>query len=187
MPLLPGKEALHQRQVSTPTALLFPAPVGTVPISTVGVYCESIKDVHQSSSPIPIFSPKDECLLLKKKGHYSCASLEGVASVTIFSKPNQEPPYCLGLIFEYTNGTKQALGQCGIGYFHEQRFVSPSHILHKSTISSHHNNTWRGILVDFTTPAHPVTEYIEMESHMMTGNVEFWFRNRDTVLSFDDE
>lgn len=102
----------------------------------MGADNDDTTDPQSKAIGVRMYAQPAERLLPHDIGHFLSASLEEVSSVTVFYDLLHS--YCKGILLCYTAGTQQALGQCAIGIFPEQRTVSPQ-IMHYQDCESKRN------------------------------------------------
>ncbi len=115
------------------------------------------------------------CPITEDDAYYSAASLENVSSARLFYSATA--CHCRGILFEYCNGGRQAVGQCGLGIFPTKLFLSPL-VLYYRPIELEYG---AGVLVDFGTQATGDTDWTGWMSEKMSGTITFWF-NCDSVV-----
>ncbi|KAL7938023.1 hypothetical protein V8C35DRAFT_290610 [Trichoderma chlorosporum] len=121
---------------------------------------------------------------------FSSASLEGVLHAHVFSDTLRN--VCKGILFEYDNGSKRAVGQCRLGWDRVQSWRGPLSMFYARTSHEQpdpeneyrvirHNN----VLVSFDSESYHVSEEDgtrEENFHPMKGCLNFWFRVDDVEM-----
>ncbi|KAI5455711.1 hypothetical protein BGZ63DRAFT_136285 [Mariannaea sp. PMI_226] len=115
---------------------------------------------------------------------YSSAPLEGILRSRIYY---DEYGFCQGIILDYLNGTKRALGQCRVGLDLFEDCERPSFVCHRLTTYCEANSVkaLRAVLVKFSTRAkHEGSNSCvdDLACSLLKGNLRFWFDARQAHL-----
>lgn len=115
---------------------------------------------------------------------FSSASLENVIQAAVFYDGTTR--HCKGIIIDYCNGTRRALGQCRLGLDRVQRCNHPSHLFYAPT--TYHDVSGHELLavnVAFATEF----EYEQRAANTlhwvdckMEGILHFWFTGKQAEL-----
>ncbi|UKZ60298.1 uncharacterized protein TrAtP1_001578 [Trichoderma atroviride] len=127
------------------------------------------------------------------KAYYSSASLEGILDVHVFTVGWKK--LCKGILIEYENGSKRALGQCRLGVDDVQSWHRPlsMHCVpvdYERNVNDLINETRksRSAQVTFDCESSHVTEdgSLEENHHELKGRLNFWFTLNEVFLQFVD-
>lgn len=119
--------------------------------------------------------------ILERGQYFSCAKLDSVHTATVFfSGPSSD--LCTGVMFQYKNGGRRAVGQCGPDSDGSKEYTDPSFICVEKTTSI------RGY--DVTTDQSKITFFGPHDCHKeadarccrkMAGSLlYFWFSSEST-------
>lgn len=131
---------------------------------------------------IPFWTPGPSTFMPHTLGYYSTASLENLISITVFRFTRNN--FCRGMIFEYGNGAKQAVGQCRVGVDPARTYQRPAKLcIHSITelqlslkaIESH-------TMVDITGQDHDCGHIGRWECYKIGGRLEMWFNRRESDI-----
>jgi hypothetical protein len=84
----------------------------------------------------------------------------------------------MGILFIYSDGTHQAVGQCGLGFFPEETIQSPLVLYHRSENVTHGT----AVKVKFATKATQTLDWSGWEDDQMVGNITFLYNQLSIVL-----
>jgi hypothetical protein len=103
-------------------------------ITSIGIYnasteVEKTEDGLYSAKDLPPAEPstcpiRSSSSLIGNGVFYAHASLNNVYRVRIFQ--DEDSSLCKGLLFEYDDGSQQAVGQCKFGLLQEKEIAFPS-------------------------------------------------------------
>lgn len=175
-----------------PSSIVIADPPYATPVDRIGVYSASGGCVAKD---FPRLQPLS-CPLLRDDHirfndfdvYYSSASLNLVRSARVFY--DEEQLYCIGILFEYNDGSQQTVGQCKLGLSAEKRVVFPSMLYHRSGVLP--NNSGVGgpirpaVLVEFLREPEEDLDWTEWTANKMSGVITFWFTYNSTVLIIDE-
>ncbi|UKZ73888.1 hypothetical protein TrVFT333_001542 [Trichoderma virens FT-333] len=120
---------------------------------------------------------------------FSSASLEGVSSVRVFSDKRRS--LCKGILFEYENGSKRAVGQCRLGWDHVHYWRKPLSMFYGSATyqftdpnTPYHTIRHKSVQVRFDSESDHVAEDGTRDENYypMKGCLNFWFRINDVEI-----
>lgn len=124
---------------------------------------------------------------------FSSASLEGILNVHVFTVSQNK--FCKGILIEYENGSKRALGQCRLGLDQVQSWHRPLS-MHYMPVEYERNvgdlvnetRTSKGAHVTFDCESSRISEDGSMEEnyYALKGRLNFWFTYHDVELLFVD-
>jgi hypothetical protein len=130
---------------------------------------------------------------LLPKAFFSSASLEGILNVHVFTVSWKK--LCKGILIEYENGSKRALGQCRLGLDDVQSWHKPLS-MHYVPADYDRNvcdlinesRTSRSAQVTFDSESSHVTEHgsLEENHYELKGRLNFWFTFHEVELQFVD-
>ncbi|POR32421.1 Uncharacterized protein TPAR_07376 [Tolypocladium paradoxum] len=172
-----GRHRTSFSVIKQPLTLIHDKPDG-LPISFVGAYSEDeghrLQDTNLSHerSPSTAITPS-----------FSSASLERASRIQIFYI--SETAICRGIIIQYEDGLRRALGQCRLGIDPVQEFAMPTHLCFSNATfrQPRMDEELRGVSVVSTTAKRihdhkgPCWTCCEM-----TGFLNFYFENGATKL-----
>ncbi|KAH8129422.1 hypothetical protein LI328DRAFT_163056 [Trichoderma asperelloides] len=120
----------------------------------------------------------------------SSASLENVLSISIFT--DKLTKLCKGIMIEYNNGLKRALGQCRLGMDSVHRYQNPSSISYASTYQptcGKHKLSCKGVHVVFDSQNQLNVQDRELiwEHYEMRGQLYFWFTTHEVYLKVSQD
>lgn len=119
---------------------------------------------------------------------HSCASLENVEQVCLFFDQRGSDPdkCCVGILFTYSSGWQEALGQCRMGVSQTAKVEHPS-ALHWKEVNLADGIS--GVMVHVTSAdmAIDVPDQDQWQSTRMIGMVTWWFNCGTTILSIEAE
>lgn len=113
-----------------------------LPISFVGAYSEAgeyrLLNTNLPRERLPSTTIDFSC---------ASASLDRVSKIQIFYVPGTL--FCRGIIFQYDDGLRRALGQCRVGIDEIQVYARPSHIcfIHTTYRQPHMDTEFQGVKV----------------------------------------
>ncbi|KAK1245515.1 hypothetical protein MKX08_005144 [Trichoderma sp. CBMAI-0020] len=123
--------------------------------------------------------------------HYKCnsfAPLERVVKAHVFTDNKSDK--CRGILLEYENGIKRALGQCRLGLYPVRCYEYPTRLCSTSVKSIRNKYGWpdKGIRVTFGSEAGMSTEEdaTKWEIFPMKGILQFSYCGLSTVLEVHD-
>lgn len=148
-----------------------------MPVSTIGVYCAKSKDGH-TTKDFPRLEPL-RCPLREDDVYHSCASLNNVKYARVFY--DGEACHCKGILFQYDDGSQQAVGQCRLNVSWEKKVVSPSMLYHQPVKLQY----GLGVMVDFAAEPPGDSDWTGWVSDRMSGMITFWFSCDSAVLVVD--
>lgn len=123
-----------------------------------------------------------ECQLVGKDIIYhSSASLNNVKCASVFLATEDGP--CTGILFEYCNGSKQAVGQCAPYVWLERRFNIPLWFYYRSV----QGTFGLGVLASFAAAPLRDEDCIGFLRERMEGTVTFWTGWNSAVLVVDND
>ncbi|KAK1252819.1 hypothetical protein MKX08_004006 [Trichoderma sp. CBMAI-0020] len=127
------------------------------------------------------------------KAFFSSASLEGILDVHVFTVSWRK--LCKGILIEYENGSKRALGQCRLGLDDVQSWHRPLS-MHYVPVEYERNvsdlvretRTSKSAQVTFDCESGHVTEdgSLEENYYELKGRLNFWFSYTEVLLQFVD-
>lgn len=129
-----------------------------------------------------------DCPTQRDSIYYSHASLENVDSVQCFYDScieEQPTQWCTGILLEYSNKYRAALGQCRIGASQSIRVTAPTEMHVKRIVD---RSGLSGVRVRFTGPETSEQldksgwEYMEMK-----GEIMWWFDHGMVEISYSQE
>jgi hypothetical protein len=124
---------------------------------------------------------------------YSSASLEGILNVDVFT--NEYKSICRGILIEYEDGSKRALGQCRLGLDTVQSWHKPLSFFYVATAYERNVPSLvreyeesRCVKVAFDSESSHISEdgSLEANYYEMKGYINFWFTQHDTELRIVD-
>ncbi|PON29443.1 hypothetical protein TGAM01_v201692 [Trichoderma gamsii] len=130
---------------------------------------------------------------LLPKAFFSSAPLEGILNAHVFTVGWKK--LCKGILIEYENGSKRALGQCRLGLDEVQSWHKPlsMHYVPEEygrTVGDliNESRTSRSAQVAFDCESSHVTEdgSLEENYHELKGCLNFWFTYHEVELQFVD-
>jgi hypothetical protein len=164
-----------------PTTLLYEEPECGKPISTIGVYCAD-SDSNKARAGDFLYPPPPKCPLVDKDiVYHSSTSLENVKCARVFLVTEDGP--CTGILFEYDNGTQQAVGQCAPFVWPERRFHRPLWFYHRPV----QGTFGLGILVSFALAPLRDEDCPGFSCERMAGTVTFWTGWKSIALVVDND
>ncbi|KAL7895785.1 hypothetical protein HDV63DRAFT_401081 [Trichoderma sp. SZMC 28014] len=116
-----------------------------------------------------------------RSASYSSAPLSNVIRAQVFSDRRLSDPVCRGILLEYRDGSKRALGQCKLGVDRSEECMNPAQLCYTSVVMNHANNVKVEV---FNGSSHPAHEETGWTCCFMTGVLEFWFSERDVKLNW---
>ncbi|KAI9730329.1 MAG: hypothetical protein M1818_008232 [Claussenomyces sp. TS43310] len=174
-------DALSDAQVDQ---LIFNDPDAGSPILCFGVYPKR----HAMAMDPPRQAPEPFIPIADEHFYRSYASLENVHSVQLFFEEKHFEEIdklgreCSGILLTYSNGDREALGQCRISCLSSIEIEQPSAIHWKEPQAG-----VAGMCLWFSTQSSqfdPLTE-TGWQSREMVGVVKWWFNHRNAMLSFE--
>lgn len=135
---------------------------------------------------------------LLHKAFFSSASLEGILNVHVFTESvftESWQKLCKGILIEYENGSRRALGQCRLGLDEVQSWYKPLSMhcvpaVYGRTVGDliNESRTSRSAHVTFDCESSHVTEdgSLEENYYEMKGRLNFWFTIHEVELQFVD-
>lgn len=141
---------------------------------------------------ISSLDPVDVTPSLPPKAFFSSAPLEGILNVHVFTVWGG---FCKGILIEYENGSKRALGQCRLGLDRVQSWHKPLSMRYvPGEYQRNDSDTVRETLmaksaqVTFGCKSSHVTEdgSLEKNYYELKGRLDFWFTLHDVELQFVD-
>ncbi|KAH8801743.1 hypothetical protein F5884DRAFT_526306 [Xylogone sp. PMI_703] len=178
-----------------PVTLIYSDPGSTTPvhswlskeITTIGVHY-SRSEVTQTTQDFLSMQPPI-CPTWGEK-YYFRASLDNVSSARVFFDESyaEDESFCKGIIFQYEDGSQQAVGECRVNVSGERTFASPSRLYHKTVPYASYGLC--GLTLEFgSESSHDDTTRRDdgWMSHGMEGMMTFWVTMGRSVLLFDDE
>lgn len=130
---------------------------------------------------------------LLPKAFFSSASLEGILNVHVFHIEWRK--LCKGILIEYENGSRRALGQCRLGLDEVQSWHKPlsMHYVpaeYERNVNDRINETRtsKNAQVTFDCENSHVTEdgSLEENYYALKGRLNFWFTFHEVELQFVD-
>jgi hypothetical protein len=119
---------------------------------------------------------------------HSCASLENVEQVCLFFDQRGSDPdkCCVGILFTYSSGLQEALGQCRMGLSPTAKVENPS-TLHWKEVNL--TDGAFGVMVHVTSAnmATDILDQDQWQSTRMMGMITRWFNSATTILSIEAE
>jgi len=136
---------------------------------------------------------------------YARASLDNVYRVRIFQ--DKYSSQCRGLLFEYDDGSQQAVGLCRFKVFEEKVIAFPSRLFHQPVEPDHfhrfateknphggsakwinfRNKYYSGVRVEFATEKDPSAERAGWTTERMAGMLTFWFSMNSSAVVVESE
>lgn len=115
----------------------------------------------------------------------SSASLENILHIQVFTDTSTK--LCKGIMIEYNNGLKRALGQCRLGMDSVQSYKKPSNLSYASTYQpacGKHKISCKGVHVTFNSQNQLPLQDGELiwEHYEMRGQLYFWFTTHEVYL-----
>lgn len=130
---------------------------------------------------------------LLPKAFFSSASLEGILNVHVFTVSWKK--LCKGILIEYENGSKRAMGQCRLGLDEVQSWHKPLG-MHSVPAEYERNvcdlinesRTSKSAQITFDSESSHVTEdgSLEENYYELKGRLNFWFTFHEVELQFVD-
>ncbi|KAI0896563.1 hypothetical protein F4806DRAFT_431498 [Annulohypoxylon nitens] len=120
--------------------------------------------------------------------YYSSASLRNVNHVLVFNNPYTG--FCRGILLDYENGAKRALGQCRVGIDSATAYSRPTHFcFRREAYSPSESGYWiRTISFECTDKGDHHHEDEDWICHSTPYEVDFWFDSEDVNISiYTDE
>ncbi|PTB60980.1 hypothetical protein M431DRAFT_71299, partial [Trichoderma harzianum CBS 226.95] len=111
---------------------------------------------------------------------FSSASLENVLTVFVFTDDSTK--LCKGIMIEYSNGLKRALGQCRLGLDSVQKYNRPLKFSYATTKYSWKRHKSVYVSFDLENDLHLRDKKLSWKHYEMRGQLSFWFRANDIVL-----
>lgn len=120
----------------------------------------------------------------------SYAPLERVVKAHVFT--DNEADRCRGILLEYEDGTKRALGQCRLGFDLVRCYENPTTFCYLPVEPIYKENRGyqdKGIQVTFDSETGPFAEQdtAKWEIYPMKGTLQFAFHNLETIVKIHDE
>jgi hypothetical protein len=112
---------------------------------------------------------------------YSSAPLSNVIRAQVFFFETGRASACQGIVLEYRDGSKRALGQCRLGIDVSEECADPTQLCYN-------NLSKNTVLVKFYSngSAHPRHEESGWTCCSMRGVLEFWYSERDAELNWKE-
>jgi hypothetical protein len=114
-----------------------------------------------------------------RSASYSSAPLSNVIRAQIFYKSGRVSA-CRGILLEYRDGSKRALGQCKLGVDPSKECMDPTQLCYNNL----RKNTVQVKISNGTS--HPRHEETGWTCCSMRGVLEFWFSERDEELNWKE-
>lgn len=130
---------------------------------------------------------------LLPKAFFSSAPLEGILNVHVFTVTWKKR--CMGILIEYENGSKRALGQCRLGLDEVESWHKPlsMHYVredYERNVCDFINETRKskGVHVTFDSESSHISEdgSLEENYYELKGRLDFWFTCHEAELQFVD-
>lgn len=168
--------------VCKPTAILFAEPsCSGVPVN-LGAYSPEPPDADEP----PQWSESRQLTqhIIGRVTYFSSAPLAKISRTHVFEN---ETGLCRGMLFEYTDGTLRAVGQCRLGVDHRTTYKAPSVICSRRISTTQDLTGWilfdAGVKVVLGSCAGPISHPPgEWDCRPFSGTLEFWFSESSTVL-----
>ncbi|KAL7796906.1 hypothetical protein V8C43DRAFT_329315 [Trichoderma afarasin] len=118
--------------------------------------------------------------------YFSSASLENVLDVFVFT--DYSTKLCKGIMIEYSNGLKRAVGQCRLGLDSVQKYNRPLKLSYAAakyqSLCEKRCGTCKSVYVSFDlkNDLHLRDEELSWKHYEMKGKLSFLFEKHDTML-----
>lgn len=109
---------------------------------------------------------------------YSSAPLTDVIRTQVFHE--EEGSRCRGILLEYRNGSKRALGQCKVGVDQNQECTEPACICYRNSFG----NGQQSVQVHISKERSHRHEEEDWICCNMRGVLEFWFSNKKEKIQW---
>lgn len=116
-----------------------------------------------------------------RSASYSSAPLSNVIRAQVFSERRFSDSVCRGILLEYRDGSKRALGQCKLGVARSEECINPAQLCFTSVVTNNVNNVKVKV---FNGSSHPAHEETGWTCCLMNGVLEFWFSEREVKLNW---
>jgi hypothetical protein len=116
-----------------------------------------------------------------RSASYSSAPLSNVIRTQVFIGKQLSASVCRGIILEYKDGSKRALGQCKLGVDRSEECMNPAQLCY-TPVTKH--NMKHVQVKGFDESSHPSHEETEWTCCLMKGTLEFWFSEREVELNW---
>lgn len=114
---------------TTPTMLFFTRSSLLGHITRIGTVSSPTASRVAPSYPLPTAEDiVPNFLAMDHLVKFSSAPLNGVKTATAFHQDSQPDSSCLGILFDYENGGKRAVGQCRLGLDYYRVYERPTHV-----------------------------------------------------------
>lgn len=113
-------------------------------------------------------------------GCFSSASLENVQNIFVFT--DDLTKLCKGIMIEYSNSLKRALGQCRLGLDSVQKYNRPLKFSYGTTKSIWKRHKSVYVSFDLENDLHLRDKKLSWKHYEMRGQLSFWFTAHDVAL-----
>lgn len=144
---------------------------GTVPLAALQLEADEQKDTE--AEPAFTFQYRKQPF---RSASYSSAPLNNVYRAQVFYERGASA--CRGIVLEYRNGSKQALGQCKLGVDQSEEYLEPTQLC----CSSLGKNS---VQVRFSNGSSHKHEESGWTCCLMRGVLEFWFSDKEVKLNWE--
>lgn len=157
--------------------LLYHDPDPGEPISCFGASSRTARADHSLKTLGKVVSRPADIPIDRDSIYCSYASLEDVDNVRCFyeSCTDEQPTQvCIGILLEYSDKRRAALGQCRIGASHDTLVTAPT-AMYVNRIR--YGNNHAGVLVQFTSVQSKEFDKSDWERKEMVGEILWWFEH----------
>ncbi|KAL7950230.1 hypothetical protein V8C42DRAFT_309859 [Trichoderma barbatum] len=164
--------------------------VHSIPISNFMTFIGTDADKQTETAEVDV-GPQHVWPL--RHAYFSSASLEEVLKAHVFSDKRRN--LCKGILLEYENGSKRALGQCRLGWDRVQSWRKPlsmffAYASYQFTMpdDAYRPHSHRSVQVTFDSESDHVDEDGELDPNFypMKGCINFWFLVNDVKIEIVD-
>lgn len=146
---------------------------GTAPLATTQLEADEQKDAE--AKPTFTFRYRKQPF---RSSSYSSARLSNVIRAQVFYGKRFSTSICRGVLLEYRDGSKRALGECKLGVDRIEECFEPTHFCYNSVLK---NNVQ---VKTSDGSSHPTHEENGWTCCLMKGVMEFWFSEREVQLNW---
>ncbi|KAL7953915.1 hypothetical protein V8C34DRAFT_295674 [Trichoderma compactum] len=130
---------------------------------------------QEAADALPAFTFRQQPF---SAANYSSAPLNDVIRTQLFHERGS--PTCRGIILEYRNGAKRALGQCRLGIDRTEECTEPVRFCYSNSLIGGRQSVQVHIAKD-SSHTHEGGGWI---CCMMRGDLEFWFTNKEGKINW---
>lgn len=116
-----------------------------------------------------------------RSASYSSALLSNVVRAQVYIARRYANSVCRGVLLEYTDGSKRALGECKVGVDRVEECFEPTHFCYNAALR---NNVQVKVSTGSSHPTHPTHEGSGWTCCLMKGAMEFWFSEREVEINW---